>query len=105
MLRIYDDILALVRDLAGDIERIERRDADLARQLRRAASSIALNTMEGGGLRGGNRRLRYESALGSLREVTAVLDVAEALRMVVRRQEVRERMDKIAATLFRLTRR
>ena len=27
--------------------------------------------MEGGGLRGGNRRLRYEGALGSLREVTA----------------------------------
>ena len=48
MLRIYDDIIALVRELAGDIERIERRDADLARQLRRAASSIALNTMEGG---------------------------------------------------------
>ncbi len=105
MLRIYEDIIALVSELAGDIERIERRDADLARQLRRAASSIALNTMEGGGLRGGNRRLRYESALGSLREVTAVLDVAEALRMIGRREEVRERMDKVAATLFRLTRR
>jgi four helix bundle protein len=105
MLPIYDDIIALVRELAGDIERIERRDGDLARQLRRAASSIALNTMEGGGLRGGNRRLRYESALGSLREVTAVLDVAEALRMVARREEVRERMDKVGATLFRLTQR
>jgi len=37
--------------------------------------------------------------------VTAVLDVAEALRMIVRREEVRERMDKVGATLFRLTRR
>jgi hypothetical protein len=61
--------------------------------------------MEGCGLRGGNRRLRYESALGSVREVTSVLDVAEALRMVVRREEVRERLDKVGATLFRLTRR
>ena len=105
MLRIYTDIITLVAELADDIERIERRDADLARQLRRAASSVALNTMEGGGQRGGNRRLRYESALGSLREVTAVLDIAEALRMTTRREAVRARIDGIGGTLFKLTRR
>ena len=105
MLRIYTDIITLVAELADDIERIERRDADLARQLRRAASSVALNTMEGGGQRGGNRRLRYESALGSVREVLGVLDVAEALRMTKRRDGVRKRAEHISAVLFKLTRR
>ena len=91
--------------IVSDAERIEKRDVDLARQLRRAAASIALNTMEGGGQRAGNRRLRYESALGSLREVTAVLDIAEALRITTRRESVRTRIDKIGGTLFKLARR
>ena len=103
MLRIYTDIITLVAELAVDVERIEKRDVDLARQLRRAAASIALNTMEGGGQR--NRRLRYESALGSVREVTAVLDIAEALRVTPRREAVRTRIDKIGGTLFKLARR
>ena len=105
MLRIYDDIITLITQLQPDHDRIEKRDADLARQLRRAACSIALNTMEGSAQRAGNRRLRYESALGSLREVTAVLDVSDALRITTRRAELRDRMDKIGATLFKLTRR
>jgi four helix bundle protein len=36
----------MVAQAAGIAERIERRDRDLARQMRRAAASVALNTAE-----------------------------------------------------------
>ena len=57
---------------------IERRDIDLARQLRRAASSVVLNIAEGSGSFGGVRTQRYRTALGSARETIACLRVAEA---------------------------
>jgi four helix bundle protein len=47
MLRIYDVILDVVKALRPVIGRIERKDADLARQMRRAVSSVALNCAEG----------------------------------------------------------
>ncbi len=64
------------------IEQIERSDRDLGNQLRRCASSVALNMAEGSGSRGGNRNVRYRSALGSARETMACLDVAVALGYV-----------------------
>lgn len=46
MLRIYPLILEVLRELRSVISQIERRDSDLTRQLRRCASSIALNTAD-----------------------------------------------------------
>ncbi len=81
-----------------------RRDPDLARQLRRAASSIALNTAEAIGSVGGNERMRFRTALGSTQEARACLDVAEVFDHVETIDEVlRDRLDRIAATLYRLT--
>jgi hypothetical protein len=57
---------------------IEARDGDLARQMRRAMASVALNIAEGQGSRGGNQRARFATALGSMRETKACIDVAEA---------------------------
>jgi four helix bundle protein len=72
---------------------------------RRAASSIALNTAEAYGNSGGNERMRFRSALGSAQEVRASLDVAEALGYITAVDgELRDRFDRIAATLFRLIR-
>ncbi len=65
MLRIYDDAIGMLEMLRTFIVTIERRDSDLARQLRRAASSVALNIAEGSYARGGNRRSLYSVALGS----------------------------------------
>ncbi len=78
MLRIYAVVIEVLRMLRGVIGQIEKYDGDLARQLRRASASIALNAGEGSGSRGGIRRARYLTALGSARETLACLDVAEA---------------------------
>jgi four helix bundle protein len=103
MLRIYAVVLEMVGEAARIAERIERRDADLARQMRRAAASVALNTAEGMANLGGHKRQRYQSALGSAREVMACVDVAKAMRYVVEIDAgTLDRMDHVIATLTRL---
>ena len=60
------------------VEAVQRRDRDLASQLRRAISSISLNLSEGFGVAGGNGRVRFETALGSLNEAKTAIRVAVA---------------------------
>ena len=76
MLRIYPVVLEVLKQLQPALRRIEVQDRDLARQLRRASSSIALNLGEGMYSRGQNRQARYHSALGSARETLSCLEVA-----------------------------
>jgi four helix bundle protein len=103
MLRIYTVVLSMVADAGRLAEQIERRDRDLARQLRRAAASVALNVAEGMSNTGGHKRERYQSALGSAREVMACADVAKAMRYVVEiNAGALDRMDHVIATLARL---
>ncbi len=62
-----------------------------------------LNTAEGVGVSGGNRRQRFQTALGSNQEIRACLDVAEAWQYVDAVDPLlRDRFDRIAATLYRL---
>jgi four helix bundle protein len=75
MLRIYEVALRVVEELRPALISIERKDRDLARQMRRAASSVVLNIAEGSGSSGGTRRERYRNALGSAREVVACIEV------------------------------
>jgi len=103
MLRIYEVILAMAGDAAGIAERIARRDSDLARQMRRAMHSVALNVAEGMGNQGGTKRQRYASALGSAREVLACVQVAQAMRYIDNVDaRTLDRMDHVIATLGRL---
>jgi four helix bundle protein len=82
MLRIYDTMINALTMLRPIIEQVERSDRDLGNQLRRCAASVVLNVAEGSGSRGGNRTVRYRSALRSTRETIACLDVAVALGYV-----------------------
>ncbi len=86
---------------------VAREDRDLARQLRRAASSVLLNIAEGERARGGNRRSRFESAIGSANECVACLDCAVALGYVPRCDRVAmaaDGFDRVARTLTNLQR-
>jgi four helix bundle protein len=60
------------------IEAIGRKDRELESQLRRSLGSIALNVAEGFGAHAGHARLRFRTALGSLYESQAALQVAAA---------------------------
>ena len=82
MLKIYEVILGVVGELRPVMGAIEKRDPDLARQMRRAVSSVALNTAEGMYGRGRNKGARYQNALGSMRETMACVEVGVALGYV-----------------------
>jgi four helix bundle protein len=102
MLRIYETAIGLARALRPAIGQIETHDRDLARQLRRALGSIALNIAEGSGSRAGTRRERYQNALGSARETTACLDVASSLGYVTQLDGgALDRLDFICGTLVK----
>jgi four helix bundle protein len=104
MLRIYDVALAMIREVRPLYRVMKANDPDLARQMRRAASSVVLNLAEGSGVRGGNRKLRYETALGSARETWACIDTAAAWDDVDDVAGVRARLNEIIGTLVRITR-
>ena len=106
MLRIYGVILEVVEALGPVIEGIGRHDPDLARQMRRALSSVALNTAEGSYSRGRNRGARYSDAMGSMRETLACIEVAMAHRYVDDVDtRVLDSIDRVIATLFNNARR
>jgi four helix bundle protein len=101
-LKIYPFILETLRELGPAIKAIGRHDVDLARQMRRAAASVALNTSEACGNDGGHRRERFRSAQGSAKETRACLEVGAALGYITEDARVIDRLDRIAATLYRL---
>ena len=102
MLRIYPVLLGLVRTMSGRVRELERHDADLARQCRRALTSAPLNVAEGSYSRGKNRQARYHTALGSLREVLACFEVAEAMGYTAALEpELRARFDHVLGTLVK----
>src|SRR5579863_1242610 len=103
MLRIYDDMLEVVRGMRKSIAAIDKRDPDLARQLRRAASSVVLNLAEGSGSFGRVRTVRYRTALGSARETLACLRVAEAFGYVATMPDpLLDTMNRVVGTLVRV---
>jgi four helix bundle protein len=105
VLRIYFIVIEIVREVRPVADRIGRFDRDLARQLKRASVSIALNVSEGSATRGGRRRNTYEIALGEARETRACLEAAEAIGYVPRvSPELRDKLDRVIATLVKVVR-
>ena len=104
MLRIYPIVLEVLRQLQPALRRIEVRDRDLGRQLRRASASIALNLGEGMYSRGQNRQARYHSALGSARETLSCLEVAALSNYVEENKQLWDQLDRVVGTLVLLVR-
>jgi four helix bundle protein len=106
MLRLHGVVVALIRDVAPVAEVIARRDKDLASQLRRALSSVALNIAEASDQRGARRDSHYSIALGSARESWSALQVAAAWGTIAEplTLPLKGRFDEVIGTLVRVTR-
>ena len=104
---LLNQILNVLRRARPLVEAVGRKDRDLGSQLQRALSSIPLNTAEGFGSAGGNARLRYRTALGSLYEAQAALGVAAVWGYVdgPRARAVVDELEALGGRLYGLARR
>ena len=101
---IHDFVIETIRLFGPVLGEIEKSDRGLADQMRRALASVALNLNEGAGNRRGNRRLRFETACGSAKESRSAYEVAGAFGYVDVDLALVDRLDRIAATTWRLGR-
>lgn len=105
--QLLEQVLTTITQARPLVDATAQRDRDLAAQLRRALSSVALNVAEGFGTRAGNARLRFDTARGSLFEAQAALRVAAAWGYVDERSLVATltALDRFGARLYGLSRR
>jgi four helix bundle protein len=105
MMQVHQMALTIVELLAPVMPLIQRRDASLASQLRRAASSIALNIAESEYSDPGNRRARLFTAAGSANESRTALKIAVAWGYLrpERASQALDRLDHVIAILWKLT--
>ena len=103
--QVYEVSVQLIDALRQPVAVIAHHDADLARQLRRAATSIALNVREGNRRAGRDRLHLFRVAEGSAAEVLACLDVAATWRYLEQAatEPAAALADRVAAMPWRLT--
>ena len=105
-LHVIELAVAAIEKLAPIVATVKAHDRDLADQIRRSATSVALNAAEGLGSSGGTRRARLETARGSAKETRVALRVACAWGYLDR-DRVRDAdadLDRVGAMLWRLSR-
>ena len=100
----YDVSLDLIRQLRVVMPTIKRADRNLADQIGRAATSIALNLSEGRCRSGGDARRLYEIAHGSAAEVRAALAVGVAWGWIDEQARIHVVLDRLLGLLWGLTR-
>jgi four helix bundle protein len=93
----------LITALRPIVPKIARHDRDLADQLRRAASSIALNLGEGACSQGGNRMKHFWIANGSASEVKAALRTAIAWGWIDQPPTAMRILDRLLGLIWGLT--
>ena len=95
------DAIKLVRPI---IEKVARHDSDLARQMRRAATSAPSNLAEGSRRRGGDRLHLWSVALGSTDELESHLQIVRVWAYAPDAQidPALEMIDRVCAMTHRL---
>jgi four helix bundle protein len=105
--QLLDEVFSIVGVARPVVEAVARHDRDLGSQVRRALNSVGLNVAESAGSAGGNARLRFQSALGSLYEARAGLRLGVAWGFVSAEAcaGVLAGCDRLGARLYGLARR
>jgi len=103
---VLEHVLAVIALAQPLVAAIQRKDRDLASQVRRALSSVGLNVAEGFGTASGHSRLRFETARGSLYEAQAGIRIAIAWGYVTQEQADRalEAIDDLGGRVYGLSR-
>ena len=99
----YDVSVQLIRELRPLMPRIKQQDADLAKQIRKAASSITLNLGEGRKRVGEDRMHFFRIAEGSAGEVEAGIDTAEGWGYIEASAQLRKLLSRLLGLLWGLT--
>jgi len=83
-LECYRELLSVAEEVARRVAKWPRGNGYLADQLSRAMTSAVLNLSEGNGKRRyrAERRRFFEISLGSIAEVAAALDLAQAFGLI-----------------------
>lgn len=98
----YEVSLEVIKSLRNVVPLIESHDRDLADQIKRAASSVALNLAEGQRSAKGNKPKHYAIAHGSANEVVAAIRTALAWGSIEHADEQLAVLDRLLALLWRL---
>ena len=99
----YEVSIELIRELRPVVGRIRAHDADLAKQMRRAATSICQAVGEGRKRVGQDRMHLFRIADGSAGEVEAGLDAAVAWGYLDQEPKARVVLDRMKRLLWGLT--
>jgi len=104
---VLEQAVSIIERCRPLVDAIQRKDRDLASQVRRAASSVVLNIAEAFGNAGGNARLRFETARGSLYEAQAGIRTAVAWGYFTAEQsaELLVAMEALGGRIYGLSRR
>jgi four helix bundle protein len=97
----YDISLELMRSLREPLALV-RRNANLYKQLDRAADSVHQNLAEAGGRWGDDRTRMFRIAYGSLREVRASLELAVIKGLLTGHEPAHALANRLGGLLFRL---
>ena len=97
-------VLDLIRTLRPLVDDLATRAPDLADQVRRAATSTALNTAEGNRREGRDRHARFRIAAGECDEAASAVRIAVAWAYVdaAAAAPALALADRLAALLYRL---
>ena len=100
----FEVAIETIGALAPLVAVIRQHDAELVRQVVRAANSVAANVAEGNRRVGKDRLHFFRIAAGSADEVVAHLRVARAWGWIDQAEQALGLLDRELAMLYRLTR-
>ena len=106
-MKIYEIAIAMVKSVCALSRKVQQFDPDLARQMRKAATSVPLNMAEGWHAVAGNRIVRFQTAMTESRETIACLDTSVAVGYLSDAEVAvdLDRLDHIVAVMWKLARR